>query len=145
MPEIVDDRDAAADAAHFHAALDPAKRVEGRLDLVIFDPAMFGATHHCERIADIQFADEVEMKLEAWDLEFGSSRPKPDIEGAHTVVLAQAKAFHRAGCCFDERRNIGIVAVGKQQPVARNEVDEPLEGKLDFGKVAKNIGVIEFD
>src|SRR4029079_15608567 len=60
MAEVIYDDDAAADAAHFHPALDPFEGVEGGLDLGIFQATMFGAGYNCQRVADIEFTDKVE-------------------------------------------------------------------------------------
>src|SRR4029079_11850560 len=71
MAEVVDHRDAAGDAAHFHPALDAFEGIEGGLDLMILQAAMLGAGDDGERIADVQFADKVQMKLETRDLKLG--------------------------------------------------------------------------
>ena len=62
MAEIVHHRHAAADAAHFHAPLDALERVERRLDLLVLQAAMLRSRHHGQRVADIQFADQIEMR-----------------------------------------------------------------------------------
>jgi len=43
VAEIIDDGDAAGDAANFHAAFDAFEGVEGGLDLFVREAAMFGA------------------------------------------------------------------------------------------------------
>jgi len=51
MPKIVQHRDPARHAPHFHAAFDAFEGVEGALDLFVGQPAMFGASYHCQRVA----------------------------------------------------------------------------------------------
>ena len=53
MAEIVDHRHAARDAAHFHPPPDALERVEGRLDLLVLQPAMLGAGDHRQRVAGV--------------------------------------------------------------------------------------------
>ena len=72
MAEIVHHRHAAGDAAHFHAALDAFERVERGLDLVVLQAAMLGAGDHGQRVAHVQFAHQVQVKLEAGDFELAS-------------------------------------------------------------------------
>ena len=72
MAEIVNQRHAARDAAHFHASLDALERVERGLNLFVRQAAMFRARDNRQRVADIQFADEIQMKLEAWDFKLAS-------------------------------------------------------------------------
>ena len=60
MAEVVHHRHAAGNAAHFHAALDALEGVEGGLDLVVLEAAMLGAGDDRQRVAHVEFADEVE-------------------------------------------------------------------------------------
>ena len=43
-----------------------------------------------------------------------------------------------------QRRDVYIVTISNEQPIARDEVDEASKTRLDLGKVLKNIGVVEF-
>ena len=47
----------------------PFERVEGGLDLLVLQPAMFGAGNHRQRVAHVQLADQVQVELEAGNLE----------------------------------------------------------------------------
>ena len=46
---------------------------------------------------------------------------------------------------FEQRREIGVVAVAEQEAVARDEPDEMRERFLDRVQVFKNVRVIEFE
>src|SRR5689334_21291400 len=85
------------------------------------------------------------MELEAGDFKFRGGGSEFDVEGSEGVGLAQSKTLDGAGRAFQERRELGIVAVGQQEPVARNEANQATEGRLDGGEVLENVGVIEFE
>src|SRR5213594_5164354 len=104
MPEIIHDRHAASDAAHFHAAFDPFKRVESGLKLFVRQAAMFRASHHRQRIAHVQFADEIEVKLEARYLELARRRRQFQIERAHGVVITEAEPLYWTMRDVEQRR-----------------------------------------
>src|ERR1700745_2580396 len=53
MREVVDDRDAAHDAAHFHAPLDALERLESALNLLRGQPAQACNRRVGERIQDV--------------------------------------------------------------------------------------------
>ena len=137
MAEVVHHRHAAGDAAHFHAALDAFEGVEGGLDLLVLEAAMLGARDDRQRVAHVEFADEVQVELEAGNLELGRRRAVADVEGLDGVAFAQAEAFHRAMRHVEQRREVRVVAVAQQQAVARDEPDEMLEGGLDGVEVSR--------
>ena len=130
MAEIVHHRHAAGDAAHFHAALDALERVERGLDLLVLQPAMLGAGDDRQRVAHVQFADQVQVKLEAGNFKLRRRRAVADVERVDRIVFAEAEAFHRAMRHVQQRREIRVVAVGEQQAVARNQPDEMLERRF---------------
>ena len=98
---------------------------------------MLGAGDDRQGVAHVQFAHQVGVELEAGDLELGRRRPVADVEGLHGVALAQAEAFHRAMRHVEQRGQVGVVAVGQQQAVARDEADEMAEGGLDRVQVRR--------
>ena len=61
----------------------------------------------------------------------------------HRIAFAQAKTFDWAVGRGEQRRQVGIIAIGQQQAVARYEPDEMFEGGPDRLKVFKNVRVIE--
>ena len=106
MAEVIHDRHAAGDAADFHAALDAFEGVEGGLDLVVLEAAMFGARDDRQRVAHVEFAHEVGVELEAGNLELGRRRPVADVEGLDGVAFAQAEALDRAMGHVEQRREV---------------------------------------
>ena len=44
---------------------------------------------------------------------------------------------------FQQRRNVRIVAIGDEEPVAGNEVDEAAKTVLDLREVFKNVRMVE--
>ena len=98
MPKIVQDSHAAGDAAHFHAPFDSLERVEAGLNLLVGQTAMFGAGDHGQGVAHINFADEVEMKLEAGDFKFAGRRAVTPVSYTHLdVYKRQVHQFVRIG------------------------------------------------
>ena len=83
------------------------------------------------------------MELAARQLELARGRAEPEVGGAHGIVLAKAKALHRTVSDVEQRGEVGLVAVGEQQAVARHEADELGEGLLHRGHVRKNVGVVQ--
>ena len=61
------------------------------MDLVVLEPAMLGASDDRQRVAHVQFADQVRMELEAGNFKFGSSRAVADVEGLDGVAFAEAE------------------------------------------------------
>ncbi len=104
---------------------------------------MLCASNHGKRVANVEFTDQVEVKLEAGKLEFGCGRGEFDTEGADAVGLAEAEAFNWAMVDVQERRKVRIIAIGQEQPVAGNQLHEPLERRLDRSQVFEDIRVIE--
>src|SRR5436190_17723402 len=112
MAKVVDDGNTTSDAANFHSALDALEGVEGRLNLVIFQSAMFSARDHRQRIAYIQFTDKIRVKFEAGNLEFSSRRAVPNVESLHGVALPKTEPFDGTMCDIKESSDIEIVAIG---------------------------------
>ena len=115
MAEIVNHRHAARDAAHFHPPLDALERVERGLDLFVGKPAMFRRRDDGERVADVQFADKIQMKFEAGNLKFRRRRAETQIERLDGIIFAEAEFFHRTMRDVQQRREIRVVAVAEQQ------------------------------
>ena len=63
MAEIINHGNAAGHAANFHAAFDALEGVERGLNLLILQPAMFGAGDDRERIAHVQFAHQIRCEI----------------------------------------------------------------------------------
>src|SRR5258705_324069 len=103
MPKIIDHRHAAGDAANFHSPPDSFEGIERRLDLAVLEPAMLCARNDRERIPHIQFTDQIEVKLRAWNFKLRCSRSKPHIEGPHGILFTEAEAFHRAMRYVEQR------------------------------------------
>src|SRR6185295_16144916 len=80
MSEIVDDRHAAGDAAHFHPAFDALEGIERGLNLFVGKTAMLGAADDRERVPYVEFAHEVQMKLEAGNLKLRRRWTVTDVE-----------------------------------------------------------------
>ena len=95
MAEIVNHRHAADDAADFHATLDAFERIERGLNLFVGKPAMFRRADDGERVAHVQFADEIQMKFETGNFKFSCRRPKPQIESLNGIIFAETEFFHR--------------------------------------------------
>ena len=92
MAEVVHHRHAAGDAAHFHAALDAFEGVERGLDLLVLQAAMLGAGDHRQRVAHVEFAHQVQVELEAGNLELGRRRPVADVEGLRRRCLRRGRS-----------------------------------------------------
>jgi len=82
------------------------------------------------RVADVEFADEVEMKFEAGDFKFGRGRAITNVEGVNGVIAGEAKFFHGTMRDVHQRGKIRVVAVAEEQAVARDQADEVREGFL---------------
>ena len=145
MAEVIDDGHAAADAADFHAALDPFEGVEGRLDLGIFQPAMFGAGDHRQSVSHIQLAEEIQAELEARDLKFRRGRAESDVEGFYGIRVAETETLNRAVGHVDQVGDVWIVTIGEQKAVSRHQIDKAFEGSLDRAEVFEDVSVIELE
>src|SRR5690349_2272925 len=139
MAEIVDDGDAARDAAHFHATFDAFKGVERRLDLVILESAMFSTSDHGQGIAHVEFANEVRVKFETGDFKLSSRRPIAQVESLDGVCFAETEAFDGAMSHVEQASEVLIVAIGQQQAVAGNEANEVAEGCFNRIEIRKDI------
>src|SRR5262249_34067148 len=117
MPEIVYYSHSSRDATHFHSALDSFEGVECRLNVMVFQAAMFRAGDYRQSIANIQFADKVRVELKAGDLEFRCSWSVANVEGMDRVLLAETETFHGAMRDVEQRTQVGIISVGQQQTV----------------------------
>src|SRR5436190_4516256 len=96
MTKVVDDGDAAGDAFDLHPLLDAAERFECILNLLVFESDVLRGGDDCERVAHVQLADHVDVKLKTRNLELRGGRPETQIKAANRVVLAEAKTFQRA-------------------------------------------------
>ena len=65
--------------------------------------------------------------------------------GLRVAVVAQTKVPDRAVPDPGERQQVRLVAVGQQQAVTRDDVDEPLKRGLDFSEAAEDVGVVELE
>src|ERR1041385_5340809 len=70
MSKIIDDRDAPRNASHLHAAFNAFEAVKSRLNLVVFEAAMLGASDYGEGVTDVQFSQKIGMKLKTGDFKF---------------------------------------------------------------------------
>jgi hypothetical protein len=104
---------------------------------------MLGGGHHRQGVAHVQFADQIQVKLETWNLEFRSRRTIPHVKGLHRIIGAEAKPLQRTGHLVQQRRQVGIVPVGQQQSVPRHQPDELPKRFLDRRQVLEDVGVIE--
>ncbi len=66
------------------------------LDLLVFQPAMLRGADDRERIADIQLADQIEVKLEAGNFKLRGRRAESQVESLYGVVRSETEFFHRA-------------------------------------------------
>src|SRR5438477_47051 len=144
MAEIIDDGDPAADPANLHSTFNALEGVKRRLNLRIFQTAMFGAGNDGQGVAHIEFAEKVEPKFEAGNFELRRGGSQVHIERAHRIGFAKAKTLHRTMRDVQQRSNIWIVAVGQQETIAGNQVDQALKGSLDRGQIFENVGMIKF-
>src|SRR5271154_5764475 len=106
---------------------------------------MFRARNDGERIADIQFADQIQMKFETRNLKFCRRRAKAQIKRLDRIIFAEAEFFYRAMRYVQQRREILFVAVAEQQTISRNQADEMREGFFDGFEIFKNVRVVEFE
>src|ERR1035437_1090509 len=106
---------------------------------------MFRTRHDRERIAHVEFADEVQVEFETGNFKLSRRWAETKVESMNGVVIAEAKALHRTMCDIQQRREVRIVAVAEQQAVARNQADEMRKSFFDRVEIFKNVGVIEFE
>src|SRR2546430_16878343 len=145
MSEIINYGDAAGNAGHLHPALDTFKRIETGLKRVVLEAAMLRAGYDRQRVADVEFAYQVEVKLETRDFKFRRRRAVTDIEGLDRVAFPQPEALHRAMRDVEQGCKVRIITVCQQQSTARNQPYEMVETSLDRFEVGKDIGVIELE
>src|SRR5207244_7979203 len=89
MTKIVEDRDTAGYSAHLHPPFNALESVEGGLNLLIFQSAMFGAGDYRQGVAHVQFTYQINVKLEAGDLELGRGRTIANVERLERIILSQ--------------------------------------------------------
>ncbi len=106
---------------------------------------MFRSRNHGKRISHVEFAEQIQMKFKTGNFKFRRSRAEFQIERAKFIFITDTESLHRAMRDVQQRREICVVAIGEQQTVARNQIDEAFELKLDCRQILKNIGMIEFD
>jgi len=145
VAEIVEDGDAAGDAADFHAAFDAFESVKGGLDLMVLEAAMFGASNDGEGVANVEFANEVDVEFETRDFEFGGCGSVTHVEGSNGIGFTEAESFDRTMGDVEQRGEIGVVAVGEKQAIARDEADEMFERGLDGIDILEDIRVVKFE
>lgn len=145
MTEIVDDRDAAGVPPDVHAACDALEQVEGGLDDGIGKAAMPGTGDDGEGVADVEFTDEGDAEADISQLELGVVGVKGEAGGVHFIGGIETEAFDRAMGDAEKGIQVGIIAIGEEQTVAGDEVDEAFEGELDVGKGREDVGVIELE
>src|SRR5262245_58992595 len=104
---------------------------------------MFGSADDRERVSHVEFADEIQVKLEAGNLKLGCRRTVTDIERIHRVISAEAEAFERAIGDVEQGRKIQIIGGPQQQTVARYQANEMRERLLDRIEILKNVRMIE--
>ena len=143
--EVVDHGHAAGFAANFHSAPNALERVEAGLNLHVVESGVARQQQRGEGVADIEFADHRDAKRRVAESKFGAAFVVGQAAGQVVAVAAQAEAAHGAVVDAEQRLEVGVVAVGQEQAVARDDVDEALKGSLDFGEAAKNVGVIELE
>ena len=110
---------------------------------LVLQPAMLGAGDHRQRVADVQFADEIEMKFETGNFKLRRCCVV-EVERMDRVAFAEAEALLRAMRDVQQRRETSLVAVAEQQAVAADQPDEMREGFFDGVQVVEYVGVIEF-
>src|SRR5690349_16486058 len=111
MAEVVHHGHPAADSPHLHSPFDAFERVEGRLNLRVFQAAMFGAANHRQRVPDIQFTEKIEPELEAWNFELRRRRCQIHVECANRVRFSKAKSLYRAMSHVQQGSDVWIIAI----------------------------------
>src|SRR6266496_83928 len=106
---------------------------------------MFRHRYDGQRVADVELARQVQMKLCAGNLELTRRWAESHVGCPHPVALAETEAFHRTEIHVQQRREIRVVAVAEQQAVARHEPDEMAERLLNRREVGENVRVIELN
>ena len=67
---------------------------------------MFGAGDYRQGVAHVQFTYQINVKLEAGDLELGRRWSVTDVECFEGVVFAEPETLHRAMRHIQQRRQI---------------------------------------
>ena len=145
VAEIVDHRHPAGFTPHLHPALDAEEGIEGRLDDRITDPAVTGRGGDRQRVAHVELAHHGDPEPGASQFELGAVILEHQTGGLQFVLGAEPEALDRAVAHVEQRSQMGLVAVGQQQSVPRDQVDEPAEAELDVGQRRKDVGVIELE
>jgi len=107
VAEIVYQRHATGNAAHFHPAFDPLNVSNADWICWFFNPQCLAQAMTASRVPHVEFADQVQVKLEARNLKLRRRRAVTNIERLNCqgrVVVARASCrvfrlrFARAGC-----------------------------------------------
>jgi len=120
MREIVNHRHAADFSAHLHPPLDARERVKRQLDLRVRQPYMPGYGNDSQRIAHIQFTAQGNTELKIINREARPANRKFKSAGTHLIRCGQSKTPQRAMWKIEQRRKIGVIAIGQQQAVTGN-------------------------
>ena len=148
--EVVDDRDAALHAAHFHAPLDALKRLQSALDLLRRHAAHAGDGDIGEGVHDIVLAGKIRPEAKPF-APFPPCRERASFRcelNLGCVRIAAARhperepARPRVGA---ERHHIRIVSIGHDHILGRNLLHPVPERFDDRIEVRVDIGVIELD
>ena len=67
------------------------------------------------------------------------------IFGAHPAAGPESESLDWAVIYAKKRGEVRIIAVGEQETVSWNDIDEAAERKLDRGEIIENIGMVELD
>ena len=86
--------------------------MQGTLDLMVLKAAMFCASHHRQRVANVEFSNEIGVELETGNFEFGCGRAVTNIKGFDSIVFAQTEALHRAMRYVQQFGKVEVITVG---------------------------------
>lgn len=142
MAKIIDHTDPPAFPAKGHPPFHPLEAGKGRLNLGVGQAAMSGTGRHGQSVADVEFTDQGNLESGASDLEFTGLGPQMDPRGPNVIRFAEPESLHRTVPDVQERRHAGIVAIGQQQAVPRDEVEEAPESELDIRERTEDVGMV---
>src|ERR1051325_6714254 len=148
--EVVDDGDAALDAAHFHAPLDPLKRLESLLDLLRAPAAHVRHGDAGQRVGHVVLSRE--RRAEGRPLaplpgrgERGRVLGQLDVFGRDVASLAEAERQPTGAGGGAQRGHALVVAVGHDHAVRRHALHALAEGVDDRVHVGVDVSVVELD
>jgi hypothetical protein len=88
---------------------------------------MFRGGDDGERVAHVEFADEVHMKLRGGNLELARGRAEPRCSWRGRSCSRRGRSVSPGKRHVEQRREVHVIAVAEQQAVARDEPDEMTE------------------